>query len=63
MNLESLGLRPGRLHAQVAGVSEMSGGVLLLLGLTTPLAAGLGLRDAGPGWALAQLRRAPAGQL
>ena len=36
---ESLGLRPGRLHASGAGVAEFAGGALLALGLLTPLAA------------------------
>ena len=35
---ESLGFRPGRLMATVAGASEFGAGVLLLLGLLTPLA-------------------------
>lgn len=37
---ESIGLRPGRLHATVATVTEIGAGVLLVLGLLTPLAAG-----------------------
>jgi putative oxidoreductase len=36
---EQLGLRPGRRHATIAGVSEFGGGLLLVLGLLTPLAA------------------------
>ncbi|MBN1528083.1 MAG: DoxX family protein [Thermoleophilaceae bacterium] len=36
---ESLGLRPGRVHATAAGLAEFGGGLLLLLGLLTPLAA------------------------
>jgi putative oxidoreductase len=36
---EQLGLRPGRRHATVAGVSEFGGGLLLVLGLLTPLGA------------------------
>ena len=36
---ESLGLRPGRLHALAAGASELAAGVLLTLGLLVPLAA------------------------
>ncbi len=35
---ESLGLRPGRRHALVAGVAETTGGTLLTLGALTPLA-------------------------
>jgi putative oxidoreductase len=36
---ESLGLRPGRQHAIVAGSAETGGGALLALGLATPAAA------------------------
>jgi putative oxidoreductase len=36
---ESVGLRPGRRHALAAGTAETSGGILLALGLATPLAA------------------------
>jgi len=36
---ESLGLRPGRRNAIVAGVAEAGGGALLVLGLATPAAA------------------------
>ncbi|TDD67039.1 DoxX family protein [Actinomadura darangshiensis] len=36
---ESMGLRPGRLHALMATGTELGAGVLLLLGLFTPLAA------------------------
>jgi putative oxidoreductase len=36
---ESMGLRPGRLHALMATGTELGAGVLLLLGLVTPLAA------------------------
>jgi putative oxidoreductase len=38
---DGLGLRPGRLHATLAGASELAGGVMLALGLITPLAAAL----------------------
>ena len=37
--MESVGLRPGRLHAIAAGLSELVGGALLALGLFTPFAA------------------------
>lgn len=37
---ESLGMRPGRLHAWSATLTELGGGVLIGLGLVTPLAAG-----------------------
>jgi len=36
---ESLGMRPGRLHAWLASGTEIGAGVLLVLGLLTPLAA------------------------
>jgi putative oxidoreductase len=36
---ERIGLRPGRLHATAAGCAELGGGLLLALGLLTPLAA------------------------
>src|SRR5262245_14330794 len=39
---ESLGFRPGRRHAWMAGVVELGGGLLLTLGLLTPLGAALG---------------------
>src|SRR3954465_8475307 len=35
---ESLGMRPGRLHAWTASVTELGAGALLVLGLLTPLA-------------------------
>jgi putative oxidoreductase len=38
-HLEMLGFRPGRRHALMAGVIELGGGLLLALGLLTPLAA------------------------
>jgi putative oxidoreductase len=38
---ESMGLRPGRVHATGAGVSETAGGALLAAGLLTPLAAAM----------------------
>jgi putative oxidoreductase len=37
--MESLGMRPGRHMALAAGSSEFFGGILLALGLATPLAA------------------------
>ncbi len=37
---ESLGLRPGVLHARLVTVTELGVGVLLILGLVTPLAYG-----------------------
>ncbi len=37
--MESLGLRPGRVHATLGGSAEFFGGLLLALGLFVPLAA------------------------
>ena len=37
--MESLGLRPGKASAAAAGAAEAGGGLLLALGLATPLAA------------------------
>ena len=37
--LESLGFRPGRVSAAMAGIAEFGGGLFLALGLLTPLAA------------------------
>ncbi len=37
--LQALGFHPGRRHALMAGVVEIGGGLLLALGLLTPLAA------------------------
>lgn len=36
---ESLGMRPGRLHAWLASLTEVGAGAMLLVGLLTPLAA------------------------
>jgi len=36
---ETLGIRPGRANATLAGLAEFGGGLLLVLGLFTPLAA------------------------
>ena len=38
---ESIGLRPGKRNAMIAGASEAGGGTLLALGLFTPLAGAL----------------------
>ncbi len=38
---ESLGLRPGRVHATGAGLAELVGGILLAFGLFVPLGAAL----------------------
>jgi putative oxidoreductase len=39
--METLGFHPGRRHAALAGLAEAGGGVLLALGLFTPLGAAL----------------------
>lgn len=36
---DSIGFRPGRAMAVIAGISELSAGVLLILGLLTPIAS------------------------
>jgi putative oxidoreductase len=36
---DSMGLRPGRVHAFAGGAAELGGGLLLALGLLTPIAA------------------------
>jgi putative oxidoreductase len=36
---ESIGIRPGKVHALLATVTELGSGTLLILGLLTPLAA------------------------
>ena len=38
---EAIGLKPGRVHASAAGVLEFGGGILLALGLLTPLASAM----------------------
>ena len=38
---DSIGMKPGRRNAIAAGTAEFAGGVLLILGLATPLAAAL----------------------
>ncbi|MDN7240708.1 DoxX family protein [Planococcus sp. N028] len=37
--MDSLGLKPGKTMALIAGLSELIGGLLLVLGFLTPLAA------------------------
>ena len=39
--MDSLGMRPARLHAVAAGLAETVGGVLLALGLFTPIGAAM----------------------
>jgi putative oxidoreductase len=41
--MESLGLRPGRLHAWVSGLGETIGGLLLALGLLTPAGSAMAI--------------------
>ena len=36
---DSMGMRPGRLHARIAATTEVTAGVVLALGFLTPLAA------------------------
>src|SRR5256885_14927624 len=36
---EQIGLRPGKLHAWIAGLTEFVGGLAIALGLVTPIAA------------------------
>jgi putative oxidoreductase len=36
---DSIGIRPGRVHAMLATLTELGAGLLLILGLLTPLAA------------------------
>jgi putative oxidoreductase len=40
-SFESMGLRPGKVHAASAGASETAGGALIAAGLLTPLGASL----------------------
>jgi putative oxidoreductase len=49
---ESIGHRPGRRMAMLAGLSEAGGGLLLALGLLTPLAAAHGLWATNGGYEL-----------
>jgi putative oxidoreductase len=39
--LEKLGFRPGRVHAALAGSAELVGGLLIALGLLTPVGAAM----------------------
>ncbi|MFD0364216.1 DoxX family protein [Nocardia sp. GCM10030253] len=40
-SFDSMGYNPGKLFGTLAGLSELTGGLLLLLGLLTPLAAAI----------------------
>lgn len=53
---ESLGLRPGRLHALMATATEIGAGLLLLLGLLTPLAAAGAVGTMAVAFVIAHLR-------
>jgi len=52
----SMGLRPGRLHALMATGTELGAGVLLLLGLFTPLAAAGAVGTMAVAFVIAHLR-------
>jgi putative oxidoreductase len=39
--MESIGMRPGKLHAWASGLAETIGGLLLALGLLTPIASAM----------------------
>ncbi len=39
--MEQLGFRPGRLHSFLAGLGEVGGGLLLALGLLTPVGSAI----------------------
>ena len=52
----SMGLRPGRLHALAATGTELGAGVLLLLGLLTPLAAAGAVGTMAVAFVIAHLR-------
>jgi len=39
--MESLGFRPGKVHATLAGLAEFGGGLLVALGLLTPVGSAL----------------------
>jgi putative oxidoreductase len=56
---EGMGLRPGRAMAAAAGLSEFAGGVLLALGLLTPLAAALLIATMAMAIAIVHWRNGP----
>src|SRR3979411_733108 len=47
--LEQMGFRPGELHAVLSGGAELGGGLLLALGLLTPLGAAARARSVPAG--------------
>ncbi|MGW6144839.1 DoxX family protein [Streptomyces sp. NPDC055140] len=53
---EDMGMRPGRLHAWAASLTELGAGALLVLGLLTPLAAGGVIGVMTVAWVTAHLR-------
>jgi putative oxidoreductase len=53
---EDMGMRPGMLHAWTASLTELGAGVLLVLGLLTPLAAGGVIGVMVVAWITAHLR-------
>ena len=53
---DSLGMRPGVLHAWTASLTELGAGVLLVLGLLTPFAGGAVIGVMGVAWVTNHLR-------
>src|SRR4051812_39381636 len=53
---ESLGMRPGSLHAWLASLTELGAGVLLIVGLATPLACAGVIGTMVVAWATNHLR-------
>jgi putative oxidoreductase len=53
---ESLGMRPGPLHAWTASLTELGAGLLLILGLLTPLACAGVVGTMGVAWITNHLR-------
>jgi putative oxidoreductase len=53
---ESLGMRPGRLHAWAASLTELGAGVLLVLGLATPVACAGVIGTMTVAWIINHLR-------
>jgi putative oxidoreductase len=53
---ESLGMRPGVLHAWLASLTELGAGAMLVLGLLTPLAAAGVVGTMGVAWVTNHLR-------
>ncbi len=53
---ESMGLRPGRLHAWLASINEMAGGAILVVGLLTPFGAAAVIGSVAVALVIAHLR-------